>query len=268
MVDLHNDFLTKLNRENIDLYLKNNNKYLDCLMCPIFTTELKNAEKTIKNAKKIINKYNFCHICIEDAGFLSNFEFLIDVKPTYISLTWNNKNKFASGAYSKGGLSYQGKKLIKFCEKNHILIDVAHLNYQSFFDVMEIIEKPVICSHTGFCDIVNDKRNITKSQIKDIIDVNGIIGLYFVGKYITKGVASSNDIAKNIDYFAQNFGINNLAIGSDFYGTDDLPCDVKNYNDIANIHFALRQMGYINDDISKIFSENYKHFYQFLILTN
>ncbi len=260
MIDLHNDFLTKLNSHETGIYLENNKKYLDCLMCPIFTTELKNAEKTIKNAKKITNKYDFCHICIEDAGFLKDFSFLLDIKPTYISLTWNNKNKFASGAYSKGGLSNLGKKLIKFCENNNILIDVAHLNYQSFFDVMEIIEKPVICSHTGFFDIVNDKRNITKAQIKDIIDINGIIGLYFVGKYITKGVASSVSIAKNIDYIAQNFGINNLAIGSDFYGTDDLPFDVKSYADVYNVAYALNNLGYKNSDIYKIFDANCKIF--------
>lgn len=260
MIDLHNDFLTKLNSQEIGIYLENNKKYLDCLMCPVFTTELKNAEKTIKNAKKIINKYDFCNICIEDAGFLKDFSFLLDIKPTYISLTWNNKNKFASGAYSKGGLSNLGKKLIKFCENNNILIDVAHLNYQSFFDVMEIIEKPIICSHTGFCDIVDDKRNITKSQIKDIIEVNGVIGLYFVGKYVSKEVASSVDIAKNIDYFAQNFGLNNLAVGSDFYGTDDLPIDVKNYADIDNIKRVLCNFGYTKLDLHNIFDLNFKMF--------
>ena len=260
MIDLHNDFLTKLNKNEAINYIDQNKKYLDCLLCPVFTTELKNPKKTIKNAKNLINKYEFCHICIEDVGFLNNFSFLLKVKPRYISLTWNNKNKFASGAYSKGGLTHQGKQLIKFCEKNNILIDVAHLNFKSFLDVMEIIEKPIICSHTGFRDIVNDKRNITKSQIKDIIDVNGIIGVYFVGKYISKGTTSSLDVANNINYFVQNFGLKNLAIGSDFYGTDDLPFDVKNYNDISNIKYALHNLGYAEKDISKIFDINFKLF--------
>ena len=171
MIDLHNDFLTKLKDDKIIDYLENNKNYLDMLLCPVFTTELKNPLNFIKKSKKIIKKYDFCKIAIEDIGFLSNDDFdeILKIKPTYIGLTWNYANRFAGGAYSNSSLTNAGKNLIKKCEKSNILIDCAHLNYRSFCDVLNVIERPIICSHTGFCDIVCDRRNLTKNQIKDII---------------------------------------------------------------------------------------------------
>lgn len=263
MIDLHNDFLTKLKDYKIIDYLENNKNYLDMLLCPVFTTELKNPLNLIKKSKKIIKKYDFCKIAIEDIGFLSNDDFdeILKIKPTYIGLTWNYANRFAGGAYSNGNLTNAGKNLIKKCEKSNILIDCAHLNYRSFCDVLNVIERPIICSHTGFCDIVCDRRNLTKNQIKDIIESGGIIGLYFVGKYISLKNVEIYDIVKNIDYFVQNFGVDNLCIGSDFFGTDDLPQNLKSYNNIHILYKILIKNGYKNDDIDKIFNLNAKLFF-------
>ena len=263
MIDLHNDFLTKLKDDKIIDYLENNKNYLDMLLCPVFTTELKNPLNFIKKSKKIIKKYNFCKIAIEDIGFLSNDDFdeILKIKPTYIGLTWNYANRFAGGAYSNSSLTNAGKYLIKKCEKSNILIDCAHLNYRSFCDVLNVIDRPIICSHTGFCDIVCDRRNLTKNQIKDIIESGGIIGLYFVGKYISLKNVEIYDIVKNIDYFVQNFGVDNLCIGSDFFGTDDLPQNLKSYNNIYILYKILVQNGYKNDDIDKIFNLNAKLFF-------
>ncbi len=264
MIDLHNDFLTKLNDDDIVKYLETNQNLLDLICCPVFTTELKNPLKFIKNAKKTIKNYNFCKISIEDIGFLKqkNFFEILKIKPIYISLTWNYKNKFAGGAYSDGRLTEYGKVMIRKCEENNILIDCAHLNYRSFSDILDISKRPVICSHTGFCDIVWDKRNLTRHQIKDLIDNKGIIGLYFVGKYISKERINAYDIIKNIDYFVQNFGVDNLCFGTDFFGTDDLPKKITQYKDMELIKRLLVKCGYTHLDINKIFKTNAERFFQ------
>ena len=63
-----------------------------------------------------------------------------------------------------------------------------------------------------------------------------------------------------IPYFVQNFGLENLAIGTDFFGTSDLPCDVQSYYDFSKIKQKLHQIGYKNAQIDAIFYKNYEIF--------
>jgi len=67
-----------------------------------------------------------------------------------VGLTWQLRNMVADGAEeerTKGGLSEFGIELVKEMEKMGIVIDLAHLSESSFYDVLDIIQKPVICSH-------------------------------------------------------------------------------------------------------------------------
>lgn len=260
MIDLHNDFLTALN--DPCSYLENIN-YNVKICSAVFTSELKNSLKFLKKSKKILKNYDFCKLCIEDMSFF-NFgllDELIKIKPFYVSLTWNNDNQFTGGAYGSGEMTNEGKKLVHILEQNNILIDCAHLNYKSFAQLVEVAQKPFICSHTGFCDVVSDKRNLAYSQIKDIISCDGIVGLFFVGKYITKKLVKIFDIVKNIDYFVQNFGYEHLAIGSDFYGTKDLPIGINNYQDMEKVRQQMFLLGYDNKAVEAIFEKNAQKFW-------
>ena len=262
MIDLHNDFLTEIKTSiEVKKYAKNIVKSLNFLCCPIWTTKLKNAKNYIKNKQNLLKKHQNLQICIEDAGFLpsSEFGFLIDIMPKYIGLCWNNSNSYCGGAYAYGGITRQGKNLIKFCEQNNIVVDTAHMNYKSFFDFVQVTQKPIFCSHSGFCGIVNDKRNLKDTQLDLIAKSGGVVGLYFVGKYIcNKKFATSDDVVKNIDYFVQKYGTNSLAIGSDFFGTTDLPVDVKDYFSMQTIKQKLKALGYKQNDIKNIFENNAK----------
>lgn len=260
--DLHNDFLTKLNKKNLVGYLKNNNQLLSGLCCPIFTTELKNATNFIKNSKKMLKKHKNCYLCIEDMSFLESKykSWILRIKPLYCGICWNNSNQFCGGAYDVGGISKKGKQLIEFLQDNNIIVDCAHMNIYSYNDLLNITKKPIFCSHAGFKDIINDKRNLDYYQLKDLVESGGIVGLYFVGKYISNKSATCDDIIKNIEYFVNKFGVNNLAIGTDFYGTTDLPFDVKNYKQMLKIKQKLLKIGYKNTEIEQIFEKNAKMF--------
>ena len=262
MIDLHNDFLTEIKgQKNQCKYAKCVSKSLDFLCCPVWTTNIKNAKNYIKNKQKMLKTYKNLQICVEDAGFLENndFDFLIDVMPKYVGLVWNKSNKFCGGAYDSGGLTILGKKIVKFLQDSDIIVDTAHMNYKSFFDFASVTQKPIFCSHSGFCGIVNDKRNLKDRQLDIIVQSGGLVGLYFVGKYICKNkYATSDDVVKNIDYFVQKYGTNSLAIGSDFFGTTDLPVDVKDYFSMQTIKQKLKALGYKQNDIKNIFENNAK----------
>ncbi len=265
ITDLHNDYLTELNSKQAIKYIDNNISYIDNLFSPIWTTKLKNPLNYIKSKQNLIKNSNFLnklHICIEDMYFFDDCmqNEILNINPYYCGLCWNYENKFCGGAYSTASLSNKGKRLIKFLEDNNIQIDCAHMNEKSFYQFASVTTKPIFCSHTGFKCVVDDNRNLSDEQIKQIIKSKGIIGFYFVGKYISKNKISIFDIANNIENFVNLYGIEHLAIGSDFYGTNDLPHNLQNYNHFKNLEDELIKHDFTDCEIKKIFYKNANKF--------
>ena len=272
IIDLHNDFLTELKNNEIVGYMQDNEQYLSGLFAPVWTTELNNALRKIIEKNKILKKFNEksnykAKICIEDMFFYKEhmLDEILKIKPFYVGMCWNYENKFCGGAYSDAKLTTKGINLIKTLEKNDILIDCSHMNLKSYKKFITITQKPIFFSHTGFSEVIDDKRNINCEQIQDVVQSKGIIGLYFVGKYISKQKVNIGDIVKNIDYFANKFGIDNLCIGSDFFGTKDLPENLKSYNNIINLEIQLLKKGYSKNDIAQIFYKNIQNFVKNII---
>ena len=96
-----------------------------------------------------------------------------------------------------------------------------------------------------------------------IVDSGGIVGLCLVSDFINgTTTASVDDIVSEIDYFACKFGIENIAIGTDFFGTNHLPRNARNYKDLTScLSAALAGIGYTQKSIRKIFFENAFNFF-------
>ena len=186
-------------------------------------------------------KDNF-YLAIEDCTFVdnSNISDLISLKPLYCGLTWNYSNAFAGGCFDDGGISSLGKSLVLNLEENGIIVDSAHLNRASFFDLVNISQKPIFNSHTACDALCSTPRNLTDEQIKLIAETNGFIGIYFVGQFLNSGKVSSIDVARHVFHILELVGDEFVGIGTDFNGTDDLPVDIKGYNDIVNIFNHLK----------------------------
>lgn len=262
--DLHNDYLTELDcNEKIEEYLTKQNS-LQVLLSPIWTTKLKDVKNFASEKKKLLSfvKPNFhTKICFEDMNFFDDdFTWLKNINPFFCGLVWNEDNKYAGGAYGKGKLTKKGKILVQNLEKRNIYVDTAHMNICTFNNFTSITTKPIFCSHTGFCDIALDKRNLTKQQIMEIIKSKGLVGLFFVGKYISKQKVTIEDVVHCIDHFVCCYDYNNLAIGTDFYGSKDLPSQLKTYNQFELLKEKLNKIGYSNEVIDAIFYKNFLNF--------
>ena len=268
--DLHNDYFFKLNSETKknDYFLKND-EYIDKVMTAIWTSELNEAESfsALERAREYINKTNKALLAIEDLHFLSkeNFDLFLKYRPVYAGLVWNRTNCIAGGAFESGRLTSFGKKVVKEFEKNDIVIDTAHLNEESFADVLKCASKPLICSHTACFGKNEYKRNLKDYQIKEIIKTGGIVGLSLVSSFLNGTNKSTvSDVVSHIDYFACKFGINHLAIGTDFFGTDHITKNLENYKKLSvMLSSELLKMGYTEKSINKIFFENASNFFGF-----
>jgi len=266
--DLHNDYFLQIPKDSKkDNYLS---KHIQAenIISAIWTSELNEREsfEMIERARSFVNKREKLFLGVEDLHFLSkeNLERFVSLKPLYAGLTWNTCNALAGGAFETGRLTAFGKQVVKKLEESHITVDLAHLNENSFLDVAKHSSKPLFCSHTAWHALCNSPRNLKDYQIKMIVESGGLVGLCLVSEFLNgTNKALVDDIICHIDYFACHYGIDNLAIGTDFFGTKHLPKGAKDYDKlIKSVSNGLNKMGYTEKSINKILFDNANNFFR------
>ncbi|GHV03463.1 hypothetical protein FACS1894211_16190 [Clostridia bacterium] len=202
---------------------------------------------------------------VEDLGFLTDAEIarFTRLPLLYAGLTWNGENRFAGGAESDGGLTAAGKGMIRSLEKAGIVLDTAHLNETSFYAAADASSKPLLCSHAAFYGPRAHCRNLKDAQLRRIVDSEGLAGLCAVGPFLSEsGDASRADFVRHIGYFLDRFGDQNLAVGTDFHGTSDLPQGLKTYRNFHRLAADLSAKGVSDASIENIFYRNAERFFQ------
>ncbi len=195
---------------------------------------------------------------VEDLDYLFNLGY------RHIGMTWNEKNKFATGALEEGGLTNLGKELVKKTAELGIILDYAHLNEESFYQVAEISKKPIFISHGNPKAMCNHPRNYTDEQLKVVKESNGVIGLASMRFFLNeeKEKATINDLIRHIKYIRDNFGIDYVGLGFDFcYYLDDKQGKNKvqgleSIECITKIPNLLEKEGFSKEEIEKVCYKN------------
>ncbi len=262
--DCHTDFITAFSvNKSFEYFNELSNGSI--INLALFTDDL-----FYFDIKKILTLYKFYQKKYKNIKFLKSIENIsslkkeeiINLNPFCVSLTWNYDNEYAGGALEDGSLTKKGIEAVKYFDSENILIDAAHLNRKSFFELNKIYQIK-FNSHTAFFDLKKHKRNIDDQQIKIIIENNGIIALTLVNKFLSDYNYKKNDvntIRENLDFFISKYGYNNLSVGTDFGGTFDLPLDINTYKDFYILKEHLLQKGFSDEIINAIFYENFNEF--------
>lgn len=260
--DLHNDLVTyDIKRECKTQFLSDLDEHKTVIT--LWTTKVSEPinfiATTVEQYKKFMLPFG-----IEDLHFinLDNISSILDIGIFYCSLTWNDENALAGGALADKncGLSNLGIDILTHLNKNKIVIDTAHLNKKSFYDVYDKAEI-LMNTHTCLSEIYEHPRNIDNNQVDLIVKKKGLIGLTIVSDFIGKAQVSIQDYFKQIDSIAQKYGTNNVAIGTDFFGTNP-NVGLDTYDNInLNLKNILTKHGYLDSDIANIFYNNANNFY-------
>ncbi|MFA7309936.1 MAG: membrane dipeptidase [Candidatus Paceibacterota bacterium] len=173
-------------------------------------------------------------------------------------LVWNGNNPLGGGTNSESGLTGLGRQFIEWCEERRILIDLAHANKTMFADCLAICKRPPFISHGGLQTIVQNIRNYSGSQLREVADRDGILGI-FVSKsaMAPDGVFTCERVVAHITAAIGIMGEDAVAIGSDFGGTmSGTPSDMRSVSHIGNLWDSLRISGYSIATIEKIALRN------------
>ena len=191
---------------------------------------------------------------------LSNIEHYRKMGVVYITLCHNGDNDIcdsARGNAEHGGLSAFGKDVVREMNRVGMLIDLSHAAESTFWQVLQLSEKPVVCSHSSCKSLCNHPRNLSDDQLKAIADKGGVVQVTMYSGFLReKGEATLGDFMAHLEHAIEVAGIDHVGIGTDFDG-DGAVIGCCNASQLLNVTRELLRRGYGESEIEKIWGANW-----------
>jgi microsomal dipeptidase-like Zn-dependent dipeptidase len=146
----------------------------------------------------------------------------------YISLTWNDENRFGGGNTSTVGLKGDGLKLLHWMSGKKIAIDLSHTSDRLAEEVLKAIENLdviPIASHSNFRKVSNHPRNLPDHLAKEIGARGGLMGLNFVRLFL--GNQGPEDFIRQVEHADKLGLLDHFCFGADFFDDHDLPPELQ-----------------------------------------
>ncbi|MBI2987765.1 MAG: membrane dipeptidase [Deltaproteobacteria bacterium] len=180
-----------------------------------------------------------------------------------MQLTWNFRNELGDGVWenrTKGGITRFGVEVIREMNRLGMVVDLAHMNREGFFQALEVAQAPLIVSHANACGMLDNPRNLGDDQIKAIADQGGLVGILALPERVAKKDATLEDLLRHLDYMVELVGVERVALGMDFIKYDG-PRTLKDQ------HHPLHQRAYVKDfeeieDLPKLVAGLVRHGYK------
>jgi membrane dipeptidase len=151
-----------------------------------------------------------------------------------------------------------------------VILDLTHLSDQSFRQVLDCFNGPLLASHNNCRSLVPHQRQFNDEHIREIVARDGVIGVAFDAWMLTPrwtlGVSSNAgvgliQVVNHIDHMCQVAGDSaHVAIGSDLdggFGREQSPYDLDTIADLQHLGGLLTGRGYSADDVSAILHGNW-----------
>ena len=174
-----------------------------------------------------------------------------------------------------------------------MVIDISHTSENSSFEAIKLSKRPIVISHANPDWWHPSKRNKSDSLIKEVTSSGGMIGFSIYPHHLKDGSnCTLESFSAMIAKSADRYGVDNLGIGSDIcqnqpdnvvewmrngtwskeidYGegsknNSGFPNQPKWYSktsDFPNILEGLKNVGFNNEECSKIMGLNWLKFYE------
>ena len=195
-----------------------------------------------------------------------DIDVLYDMGFRHAMLTWNEENIFATGAKSDPthGLKEEGIKVLKRMEEKGMIIDLAHTNEKSFYDILKYAKKNIIFSHGNCKALCPHVRNVTDDQMRALKEVDGLLGLTLADNFIAekKEERTFERFMEHVKHAIDIMGVDNVGFGFDFmdylseFPNSDL-YDVKDATLTYRIVEGLYGIGLTSEEVDKVCYYNF-----------
>ena len=198
-------------------------------------------------------------------GDLNNIERLYNKGFRMMSLHHFFDNKLGGSLHgvTGQGLTDFGRQSIVEMLRLNIIIDVSHSSENVAKDVLDITNRPIVVSHTGFNGHCESPRNISDGLMQSIAKKGGLIGVGFWDGAVCDNTPKS--VAEAIVYGIELIGVDHVALGSDFDGAITPGFDSS---ELVAITHELLELGISDLQIRKVMGGNMFAFLQQNLPTN
>jgi len=117
-------------------------------------------------------------------GSLKNLRHFYDRGIRYITLAHGKANHISDSSFDEkrrwNGLSPFGRELVVEMNRLGVMVDISHVSDESFYQVMEISDAPVIASHSSCRHFTPGfERNMSDDMIRLLAEKGGVIQISF-----------------------------------------------------------------------------------------
>ncbi len=172
-----------------------------------------------------------------------------------------------------------------------MLVDLSHVTPKVMSDVLNLGEAPVIFSHSSARALTDHPRNVPDSILARLPRNGGVVMVTFIPAFVSqevanwqvplnerlKGFSSSEEfdrirkayaaehpmpkatlsqVADHIEHVRKIAGIDHVGIGSDFWGSDDMPAGLEDTSKFPDLFAELIRRGWSDSDLKKLAGEN------------
>ena len=191
-------------------------------------------------------------------GKLENIDELYDAGFRMMGLHHFFDNRLGGSLHgeSQAGLTPFGEQAVLNMQKTGIMIDVAHSSEATVRDTLRLTDgAALIVSHTGFNGHCPSPRNISDETMALITEAGGLVGVGFWAD-VTCG-QGIDAIASAIQYGVERFGVNHIALGSDWDGSVTTPIDASQ---LPHLTQALLDAGLTQAEVRAVMGGNMVRF--------
>ena len=124
---------------------------------------------------------------------LEKLAFFHDAGVRYVTLCHSGNNHIcdscATAVKRWKGLSPFGRELVAEMNRMGMMVDVSHTSDDTFYDVLECSERPVVATHSCCRSLAAHPRNMTDEMIRNLAAAGGVIQINFYPVFLDSDFA-------------------------------------------------------------------------------
>ncbi|MFI9551057.1 dipeptidase [Nonomuraea endophytica] len=172
-------------------------------------------------------------------------------------------------------LTPQGLDVLREMERLGVVFDISHLGVNGVDEVLDVLTRPFLATHSACLEITKIHRNLGDSQLRAIAERGGVISVAAaIPMFIDPADSSAERVVDHIEHLVNVAGADHVGLGPDFIedyfqqafggwpaqtpGIRDgfTPAEIERPADLPKITETMVRRGFAEADIRKILGEN------------